>query len=71
MKKWLVTDLEFALILLPFNFASGEVEPGPATQGWRDSLLTAVFHLFFNKMHRCPKDKTNRRKKHRHEKEVL
>lgn len=42
------TDLEFALVLLPSHFAPGEVEPGPAAQGWRDALLTALFHLIFN-----------------------
>ena len=42
------TDLKPALVLLPFYFTPGEVQPGPATEGWRDPLLTALFHLLFN-----------------------
>lgn len=40
-----MTYLEFALVLFPSHFPPSEVEPGPATQGWRDPLLTALFHL--------------------------
>lgn len=42
------TDLEFSLVLLPSHFAPSEVEPGPSTQGWRDPLLAAIFHLLLN-----------------------
>lgn len=41
-------DLELALVLPHFHFAPSEVEPGPATQGWRDPLLTALYHLLLN-----------------------
>lgn len=43
-----MTDLELSLVLFPFHFAPSKVEPGPASQRWRDPLLTALFHLFIN-----------------------
>lgn len=46
-----LTHLVFSSILFPFDFSPGEVEPGSATQGWRDPFLTAFFHLFCHHMH--------------------
>lgn len=46
-----LTHLEFSSILFPFDFSPSEVEPGPATQGWRDPFLTSFFHLFYHHIH--------------------
>ena len=40
-----VSHLELARVLFPLDLPPGQVEPGTATQGRRDALLTTHLHL--------------------------